>query len=96
VVYYNKTIELHSKYYLAYRGLGNYYLKTKEYANAEKYYTLALEIDQTRFAPIYKNRGLVRYEQKKLAEAKQDFQKYLEQMPEARDRAGIEQAISEL
>jgi tetratricopeptide (TPR) repeat protein len=96
VNYYNKTIQLHSKYYLAYRGLGNYYLKTKEYANAEKYYTLAVEVDQTRFAPIYKNRGLVRYEQKKLAAAKQDFQKYLEYMPEARDRAGIEQAISEL
>ncbi|WP_394352598.1 tetratricopeptide repeat protein [Candidatus Nitrosotalea sp. FS] len=95
-MYYNKTIELHSKYYLAYRGLGNYYLKTKEYANAEKYYTLALEVDSTRFAPIYKNRGLVRYEQQKLAAAKQDFQKYIEQMPEARDRAGIEQAISEL
>ncbi len=96
VSYYNKTIAIHSKYYLAYRGLGNYYLKTKDYSNAEKYYTLALDIDSTRFAPIYKNRGLVRYEQQKLGAAKQDFQKYLEQMPEARDRAGIEQAISEL
>ncbi|HJW20071.1 MAG TPA: C39 family peptidase [Candidatus Nitrosotalea sp.] len=96
VSYYNKTIAIHSKYYLAYRGLGNYYLKTKDYANAEKYYTLALDVDSTRFAPIYKNRGLVRYEQQKLGAAKQDFQKYLEQMPEARDRAGIEQAISEL
>ena len=96
VSYYNKTIALHSKYYLAYRGLGNYYLKTKDYSNAEKYYTLALEVDPTRFAPIYKNRGLVRYEQQKLGAAKQDFQKYLEQMPEAYDRTGIEQAISQL
>lgn len=96
VSYYNKTIALHSKYYLAYRGLGNYYLKTKDYSNAEKYYTLALEVDSTRFAPIYKNRGLVRYEQQKLGAAKQDFQKYLEQMPEAHDRTGIEQAISQL
>ncbi|MHB8547438.1 MAG: C39 family peptidase [Nitrosotalea sp.] len=96
VTYYNKTIALHSKYYLAYRGLGNYYLKIKDYPNAEKYYTLALEIDSTRFAPIYKNRGLVRYEQQKLGAAKQDFQKYLEQMPEAHDRAGIEQAMSQL
>ncbi|MDE1878639.1 MAG: hypothetical protein KGI07_09005 [Thaumarchaeota archaeon] len=96
VSYYNKTIALHSKYYLAYRGLGNYYLKTKDYSNAEKYYTLALDIDSTRFAPIYKNRGLVRYEQQKLGAAKQDFQKYLEQMPEAHDRTGIEQAISQL
>lgn len=94
--YYNKTIKLNPKYYLAYRGLGNYYLKTKDYANAEKYYSMALEIDPARFAPIYKNRGLVRYEQKKLAAAKEDFQKYLEQMPQAHDRHNIEQAISEL
>jgi|SRR5579883_602290 len=96
VTYYTKTIQLNPKYYLAYRGLGNYYLKAKDYANAEKYYSLALEIDSARFAPLYKNRGLVRYEQKKLEEAKQDFVKYLEQMPDARDRSGIEQAISEL
>lgn len=94
--YYDSTIKLNPKYYLAYRGLGNYYLKVKDYANAEKYYSMALEIDPARFAPIYKNRGLVRYEQKKLGEAKKDFEKYLEQMPHAQDKSAIEQAISEL
>jgi tetratricopeptide (TPR) repeat protein len=96
VSYYDTTIKLNPKYYLAYRGLGNYYLKVKDYANAEKYYSMALEIDPARFAPIYKNRGLVRYEQKKLGEAKKDFEKYLEQMPQAQDKSVIKQAISEL
>mgnify|MGYP001233647576 CR=1 FL=1 len=96
VNYYKKTIDLSPKYYLAYRGLGNYYLKTKDYQNAEKYYSMALDIDQFRFAPIYKNRGLVRFEQKKLELAKEDFQKYLEQMPEAKDRDSIKQAIGQL
>jgi len=94
--YYKKTIDLNPKYYLAYRGLGNYYLKTKDYQNAEKYYSMALDVDQTRFAPIYKNRGLVRFEQKKLELAKEDFQQYLEQMPEAKDRVSIQQAIEQL
>jgi regulator of sirC expression with transglutaminase-like and TPR domain len=57
---------------------------------------MALDVDQTRFAPIYKNRGLVRFEQKKLELAKEDFQKYLEQMPEAKDRVSIKQAIEQL
>jgi tetratricopeptide (TPR) repeat protein len=94
--YYKNTIDLNSKCYLAYRGLGNYYLKAKDYQNAEKYYSLALDVDPIRFAPIYKNRGIVRFEQKKLDAAKEDFQKYLEQMPEAYDRVGIEQVIAQL
>jgi tetratricopeptide (TPR) repeat protein len=94
--YYKKTIELNSKYYLAYRGLGNYYLKVKDYQIAEKYYTMAIEVDPSRFAPIYKNRGLARFEQRKTATAKEDFKKYIEQMPDARDRISIEQAISEI
>jgi tetratricopeptide (TPR) repeat protein len=94
--YYKKTIEINSKYYLAYRGLGNYYLKAKNYENAEQYYTMAIEVDSFRFAPIYKNRGLARFEQKKLTAAKEDFRKYVEQMPEANDKIAIEQAISQM
>lgn len=96
VNYYKKSIELNKKCYLAYRGLGNYYLKTKDYPNAEKYYTLALVINPNRFAPIYKNRGIARLEQKKTEDAKDDFRKYLEQNPDAADKTNIEQAISQL
>jgi tetratricopeptide (TPR) repeat protein len=94
--YYKKTIELNSKYYLAYRGIGNYYLKAKDFLNAEKYYTMAIHVDPLRFAPIYKNRGLARFEQKKSDIAKDDLIKYIELMPEAQDKLSILQAISEL
>ncbi len=96
VQYYQKSIKLNPRCYLAYRGLGNFYLKSKDYSNAEKYYTKAIEINQNRFGPIYKNRGLIRLEQNKKTEAKKDFVKYLEQMPNASDRTSIIEAIKEL
>ncbi|MGI0027241.1 MAG: tetratricopeptide repeat protein [Nitrosopumilaceae archaeon] len=96
VQYYQRSIALNSRCYLAYRGLGNFYLKSKDYFNAEKYYTKAIEINQNRFGPIYKNRGLVRLEQNKKSEAKNDFEKYLEQMPNAADKMGILEVLKEL
>ncbi len=96
VQYYKKSIELNQRCYLAYRGLGNYYLKAKDYANAERYYTVAIELNPYRFVPIYKNRGIARLEQNKTSEAKEDLKKYLEQMPDAKDRTEISQAISEI
>jgi tetratricopeptide (TPR) repeat protein len=96
VQYYEKSITLNPRCYLAYRGLGNFYLKSKDYPNAEKYYTKAIEINQNRFGPIYKNRGLVRLEQNKKTESKNDFEKYLEQMPNASDRTGILEVLKEL
>ena len=96
VKYYQKSIEYNKSCYLAYRGLGNYYLKMKDYPNAEKYYTKAIEINPNRFGPIYKNRGLVRLEQNKKSEAKKDFTTYLSQMPNAADKNNILEAIKEL
>ncbi|MDE1830225.1 MAG: tetratricopeptide repeat protein [Thaumarchaeota archaeon] len=96
VQYYKKSIEHNKRCYLAYRGLGNFYLKAKDYENAEKYYTMAIELNPYRFVPIYKNRGIARMEQNKTAQAREDLAKYLEQMPEAKDRDAIIQAISEL
>ena len=95
VKYYQKSIEFNKSCYLAYRGLGNYYLNMKDYANAEKYYTKAIEINPNRFGPIYKNRGLVRLEQNKKDEAKEDFKTYLNQMPNAADKNNILEAIKE-
>lgn len=96
VQYYQKSIEYNKSCYLAYRGLGNYYLKVKDYSNAEKYYTKAIEINPNRFGPIYKNRGLTRLEQNKKTEAKEDFKTYLNQMPNATDKNNIIQALKEL
>lgn len=96
VQHYKKAIDLNQRCYLAYRGLGNYYLKAKNYANAEKYYTHAIDINPHRFVPIYKNRGIARLEQGKTAQGKDDLKQYLEQMPDAQDKAAISQAIIEL
>jgi len=96
IKYYQKSIECNKSCYLAYRGLGNYYLKMKDYRNAEKFYTKAIEINPNRFGPIYKNRGLVRLEQDKKNEAKEDFLTYLNQMPNAVDKGNILEAIKEL
>jgi len=96
VQYYQKSIEYNKQCYLAYRGLGNYYLKIKDYPNAEMYYSKSIAINPNRFGPIYKNRGLARLEQNKKTAAKEDFKTYLIQMPNASDRNNILEAIKEL
>jgi hypothetical protein len=96
VSYYQKSIDSNKKCYLAYRGLGNYYLKTKQYDKAESNYSSAIEINESRFGPIYKNRGIVYMSQNKNKQAKQDFENYLKYSPNAKDKADILQAIKEL
>jgi tetratricopeptide (TPR) repeat protein len=92
---FNRAIHLNKRYYLAYRGLGNFYLKIEEYDVAEKWYSMAIDINPVRFGPIYKNRGLARLKSGK-GSVKEDLEKYLSYMPEAMDRYSIEQAIKEL
>ena len=96
VRYYQQSIDANKRCYLAYRGLGNFYLKGRDYPSAERYYSLAIGINPYRFAPIYKNRGIARMEQGKKSEARGDLEKYLEQMPDAGDCTAISQAIEEL
>src|SRR5690606_1556046 len=93
---YEKAIKLNPKYYLAYRGLGNYYLKKKDYSLAEAYYSKAIGINPARFGPIYKNRAIARMQLGNNQGAKEDLAKYLEQMPSAEDRKNIEEAITQL
>ena len=95
VVCYEKAIKLNPKYYLAYRGLGNYYLKKKDHSLAEAYYTKAIEINAARFGPIYKNRAVARMLLGNDAGAREDLIKYLEQTPGAHDKKAIEDAISQ-
>ena len=96
VGFYEKSIEANKKCYLAYRGLGNYYLKTKQYDKADSYYTEAIKINSSRFGPIYKNRGIAKMSQNKNKEAKEDFENYLKYTPNAKDRDNILQAIKEM
>jgi regulator of sirC expression with transglutaminase-like and TPR domain len=93
---YENAIKLNPKSYLAYRGLGNYYLKKKDYSLAEAYYSKAIDINSFRFAPVYKNRAVARMQIGNNRSAKEDLIKYLEQMPTAQDRKSIEEALVEL
>ena len=81
---------------MAYRGLGNFYLKNQEFDKSEKNYTRAIEINDSRFGPIYKNRGYVRQQQNKIDDAKQDYQNYIKFTPNAKDRGMIERALNEM
>jgi tetratricopeptide (TPR) repeat protein len=92
---YQNAIKLNSKYYLAYRGLGNYYLKMKDYSLAEAYYSNAININPSRFTPIYKNRAIARMQLGNNQGAKEDLVKYLEQMPAADDRKTIQEALDQ-
>jgi tetratricopeptide (TPR) repeat protein len=92
---YRKAIQLNKRYYLAYRGLGNYYLKNEEFDVADEWYSLAIDINPVRFGPIYKNRALARLKSGKDS-VKEDLEKYLHYMPEATDRISIQEAIKEL
>ena len=93
---YENAMRLNPKSYLSYRGLGNYYLKKRDYSLAEAYYSKAIDINPFRFAPIYKNRAVARMQIGNNAGAKEDLIKYLEQMPTAEDRKNIEEALADL
>ena len=93
---YENAMRLNPKSYLSYRGLGNYYLKKRDYSLAEAYYSKAIDINPFRFAPIYKNRAVARMQIGNNAGAKEDLIKYLEQMPTAEDRKNIEEVLADL
>ncbi len=93
---YENAMRLNPRSYLSYRGLGNYYLKKRDYSLAEAYYSKAIDINSFRFAPIYKNRAVARMQIGNNAGAKEDLIKYLEQMPTAEDRKNIEEVLADL
>ena len=93
---YERAIKFNPKYYLAYRGLGNYFLKRKDYSLAESYYTKAIDANAARFGPIYKNRAVARMQLGNNPGAREDLAKYLEQTPGAEDRKSIEEAMVQL
>ena len=94
--YFEASLKLNPKFYLAYRGIGNYYLRKEKYLLAEKYYSLAISINPNRFGPIYKNRGIVRLKLDDNKGAISDLTSYLDQCPNAHDKNNIELALREL
>ncbi|MGI0036873.1 MAG: tetratricopeptide repeat protein [Nitrososphaera sp.] len=93
---YQTAIKLNPRYYLAYRGIGNFYLKKQDDSMAESYYSKAISVNPTRLGSIYKNRAIARMQLGNNSGAKEDLIRYLELMPNAEDRKDIEQAITEL
>jgi tetratricopeptide (TPR) repeat protein len=93
---FNQAIKLNSNYFLALRGLGNFYLKSKDYQNAEKYYSQAITLNPNRYGPIYKNRAFSRLQLNRNQEAKQDLILYLEKTPNAKDREHITEALNSI
>jgi len=96
IQYYEKCISINRRFYLAYVGLGNYYLKSNQFDKSEVHYSRAIEINPKRSAKIYKNRAYLKEKQNKYSEAKNDLKSYLKLFPKAKDRGIIEQAIREL
>ncbi len=96
VQHYEKCIKINNRFYLAYNGLGNYYLKSNQFDKAELAYSTAIQINPKRSAKIYKNRAYLREKQKNNSEAINDLKNYLMLFPKAKDRGIIEQAIREL
>ena len=94
--YFEASLKLNPKFYLAYRGIGNYYLRKEKYLLAEKYYSLAISINPIRFGPIYKNRGITRLQLDDNKGAISDLTSYLDQCPNAHDKNNIELALREL
>ncbi|MDQ6722936.1 MAG: hypothetical protein M3Z01_01545 [Thermoproteota archaeon] len=86
---YEKIIQINPKFYLAYRGLGNFYLKNKNYPLSRENYAKAIAINPIRFGPIYKNLGIVLLELGDEESAKDSFKKYLQYIPNAPDRKNI-------
>ncbi|HXW12679.1 MAG TPA: C39 family peptidase [Nitrososphaeraceae archaeon] len=94
--YFEAAIKVNPKFYLAYRGIGNYYLRKADYLLAEKSYSSAISINPNRFGPIYKNRGFVRLKLDDKNGAISDLNMYLDQCPQANDKNNIESAIKDL
>ena len=96
VSFYERSLKINNKSYLAFNGLGNFYLKTNRFEKAENSYSKAIEINPKRSAKIYKNRAYLREKQNKNSDAKEDLKSYLKYFPKAPDRGIIEQAIREI
>ena len=94
ISFYEKVIKINPIYYLAYRGLGNYYLKNKNFKLSKEYYLKAIEINPIRFGPIYKNLGIVLLQLGEEDSAKDYFKKYLEYVPNAIDKESILQFLN--
>lgn len=91
---YEKILGLNPDFYLAYRGLGNYYIKNRNYELAQKNYLKAIEINPIRYGSIYKNLAISLSNLGDERSSKDYFRKYLELVPNAADKKQIMEYIN--
>jgi tetratricopeptide (TPR) repeat protein len=94
IALYKRVLDINPKFYLAYRGLGNFYLKNKNYELARENYAKAIEINPIRFGPIYKNLGVALMSLGNDVDARNSFKEYLRHVPDAADKENILQFLN--
>lgn len=80
---------------LLYFNAANTAFAMNDFKLAEKYFTSSIEDDE-RYTSSYLNRANTRIKLEKYAEAKLDYQKYLELKPDTEQKAAIEAMIAKL
>ena len=93
---YAECIKLNRRYFLAYSGLGNYYLKRDNIEKSEDNYDRAIQLDPKRSGSIYKNRAYLRNKREAFGLAADDLEQYVKLSPDAPDRGAMQRAILEL
>lgn len=92
---YTSAIELDPQYAKAYNNRGNARASLGDEERALQDYDTALELDGS-LALAYFNRGLIHYRLGEYEDAIADLGMYLELVPEAEDRAQVEDFIEQL
>ena len=93
---YNRCLKNNDRAYLAHNGIGNYYLKAKQFEKAQSHYTKAIKINPKRSARIYKNRAYLTQSQGDYTKSCEDLKMYLKYNPRAQDRGIVENLIREM
>jgi tetratricopeptide (TPR) repeat protein len=92
---YDAAIELDPQYAKAYNNRGNAYASLGNLEQALADYDRALELDES-LDLTYFNRGVINYQLQNYEEAIADLEKYLELVPDAEDRARVEDLIEQM
>jgi tetratricopeptide (TPR) repeat protein len=92
---YASAIELDPQYAKAYNNRGNAYASLGNLEQALADYDRALELDES-LDLTYFNRGVINYQLQNYEAAIADLEKYLELVPDAQDRARVEDLIEQM
>jgi tetratricopeptide (TPR) repeat protein len=92
---YTSAIELDPQYAKAYNNRGNAYASLGDLVKAVADYDQALELDESLDLTYY-NRGVIQYQLRNYEAAIADLEAYLEMVPDAEDRARVEEVIDEM